>query len=122
MACLEEWEGRSAKAVVDMDAQISAIWAGAAVRRRREIEHEAMLVKSIWKEDEGERVDRGAPGLVTGKRGAVDVPERGDEAGWGPTTDVMDMDVNQDYMARLGNSRNAKRGNKFGGAGKRLGP
>lgn len=110
VAVLDDWNGRCVSVLAEIEGQVTEVRRRAADRRRREKEHERILEKAMA--DDRTSKDTGKAG---GKRGAG-------EAGNGEGYDVDQGDMmDVDETLGRGGQRNAKRGGRFAGLGKRLG-
>ncbi|MCJ1436855.1 hypothetical protein MMC27_006237 [Xylographa pallens] len=113
IAILDDWNGRCAGVLSEIEGQVSEVRAKAAERRRREHEQEAIFDKAL-----NDEIMKDSRNKAAGKRGAGD----GENAGGIEPDRGEAMDL--DEASGRGGQRNAKRGGRFGGftgLGKRLG-
>lgn len=111
IAVLDDWNDRCVSVLTEIEGQVTEVRRKAAERRRWEKEHEKILEKAIMGDD---RVLK-ETSRAGGKRGAG---EAANGEGYGVDQgDAMDVD---ETLGR-GGQRNAKRGGRFAGLGKRLG-
>lgn len=104
ISVLEDWDSRCGDVLKELEERVRDVRKNAAEQRRRELDNEKAVEKAM-----GEDWGKGKAG---GKRGARD-EENGIEGGG----DLMDVD---DRAGRE-RPRNAKRGGRFAGIGKKLG-
>ena len=107
VAVLDDWDERCVSVLAEIEGQVGDVRKKAAEKRRREKEHENIVEKAM--EDESFR-DKGKLG---GKRGVGET-----ENGEGYDADRGEAMEIDETLGRDG-QRNAKRGGRFGGLGKR---
>ena len=108
VAVFDDWDGRCVSVLAEIESHIRDVRKSAAERRRREKEHESNVEKAM--DDEASRGDKGKSG---GKRGVGET-----ESGEGYDVDRGEAMEVDETLGR-GGQRNAKRGGRFGGLGKR---
>lgn len=104
ISVLEDWDSRCVDVLGELEERVMDVRRKAAEQRKRELENEKAVEKAMGED--------GGRGKAVGKRGARD-EENGTEGGG----DVMDVDEG----AGRGRPRNAKRGGRFAGIGKKMG-
>ncbi len=104
ISVLEDWDSRCGDVLGELEERVRDVRKKAAEQRRRELENEKAVERAMGED--------GGKGKAGGKRGARD-EENGMEGGG----DMMDCD---EGVGR-GRPRNAKRGGRFAGIGKKLG-
>lgn len=102
VAILEEWNGRCANVLAEIEGQVKDVRAKAAKRKRREQQHESLYDRALNDDNVRDR------GKVAGKRGAGDSENSG----------ALDIDpaeaMEVDEVTGRGGQRTAKRGGRFG--------
>ena len=102
VAILEDWNGRCANVLAEIEGQVKDVRAKAAERKRREQQHESLYDRALNDDNARDR------GKVAGKRGAGDSENSGG----------LDIDPGEamevDEVSGRGGQRTAKRGGRFG--------